>query len=150
MIITFIGHANLVCKDELRFAIRDAIIKNAEYEDKWVFYCGGYGNFDMMCADICHCIKKEHQNSEIVFITPYMDIADQAKINDMLDRGRYDSVIYPPIENIPKKFAIVARNRWMIEESDLIVAYVDHNFGGAYNSYKFALRKNKKVINLYK
>ena len=35
-------------------------------------------------------------------------------------------------------------------KTELSVAYVDHNFGGAYNSYKFALRKNKKVINLYK
>ena len=36
----------------------------------------------------------------------------------------------------------------MIENSDLIIAYVNNNYGGAYKSLRYAMRKNRKIINL--
>ena len=35
----------------------------------------------------------------------------------------------------------------MVRSADLIIAYVNNSFGGAYKSYKYALRRNKKIVN---
>ena len=38
----------------------------------------------------------------------------------------------------------------MISQSDLIIAYVNHKFGGAYSALRYARAKNKDIINLGK
>ena len=78
-----------------------------------------------------------------------MTISEQEKIKEMLNYGLYDSSIYPPIEKVPPKFAISKRNEWMITNSDLIIAYVNHNYGGAYKTLEIAKRRKKKIINIY-
>ncbi len=36
----------------------------------------------------------------------------------------------------------------MIEIADLVVAYVDHEWGGAYKTLSYAKKKCKRIINL--
>ena len=52
------------------------------------------------------------------------------------------------IENVPKKFAISYRNKWMIEKSDYVVAYIMRTFGGAYKFKTMAEKKGKRIINI--
>lgn len=60
----------------------------------------------------------------------------------------YDNIIIPEsVDGVYHKYAITAKNRWMVERSDLVLAYVHHR-GGAYSAVKYAERLNKKVINL--
>lgn len=149
MIITFIGHSCLYKHDFLIPKISSTIIENLSYNDPIVFYCGGYGDFDNICNYTCHLIKNTKKIScEIVFITPYITMAQQEKIKHLINSQIYDSVIYPPLEHIPAKFAIIKRNEWMIEQADLVIAYVKNNFGGAYTALKYAEKKKKRIINL--
>jgi len=37
---------------------------------------------------------------------------------------------------------------YMVEMADYVVAYVSHDWGGAYNTYKHAKRKGKEIFNL--
>ena len=60
----------------------------------------------------------------------------------------YDSVLYPEIENKPKRYAILYRNKYMVEKADYVIAYVSHNWGGAYSTYQYAKRKGKNIFNL--
>lgn len=61
----------------------------------------------------------------------------------------FDSVIVPDVVvGIHYKSAITKRNRWMIENSDIVVAYIYREFGGAYNAVKYAKKLNKTIINL--
>ena len=46
------------------------------------------------------------------------------------------------------KSAIQNRNRSMVDRSDLVVCYVDHQSGGAFQTMQYALKRGKKVINL--
>jgi len=46
------------------------------------------------------------------------------------------------------KSAIQIRNRHMIDRADLVIFYVDHNSGGAYQSMKYAEKQGKKILNL--
>jgi hypothetical protein len=50
-----------------------------------------------------------------------------------------------------KRYAIIKRNEYMIDESDFIIFYVTHRFGGgAYRALEYAKRKNKQYINISK
>lgn len=60
----------------------------------------------------------------------------------------YDETIFPDIEKIPKRYAIVLRIKWMIDNSDVVIFYINYSFGGTYNMYQYAKQKNKKLFNL--
>lgn len=148
MIITFIGHSSLGQNLDLDNKIKFEILKNIRENEKVFFYCGGYGDFDELCRRVCRNLQKENKNFEVVFVTPYITPSQQKKIEDYLLNGIYDSVVYPELENTPMRFAITNRNKWMIERADLIIAYVEYEYGGAYKAFKYAYKKGKIVINL--
>ena len=150
MIISFVGHSSLVSCDNLVEEVKLAIFDNQIPNEKTIFYCGGYGDFDKLSAKACRQIQKQYKNCEIVFITPYLTPSQQKKNRDLIDAGLYDAILYPPIEHVPPKYAINKRNEWMIEQADLIIAYVNHTFGGAYKTLQYAQRKKKHIINLAK
>ena len=52
--ITFVGHSSLKISDDLKKTIYETIKNNILPTDKIMFLCGGYGDFDNMCAKICH------------------------------------------------------------------------------------------------
>ena len=55
--------------------------------------------------------------------------------------------MYPEIEGGPKRFAITERNRWMVNNSDVLIADVILNSGGAAATRRYAVRRKKRVIN---
>ena len=57
--------------------------------------------------------------------------------------------IYPEgLEYTPPRFAISKRNQWMVMQSDYVIAYVEHSFGGAAQFTEYARKKHRMVINL--
>lgn len=62
------------------------------------------------------------------------------------DAADYDETVYPPLENVPRRYAITRRNEYMADCADVIVAYVIHSFGGAYKTLCYAQRKKKRII----
>ena len=56
---------------------------------------------------------------------------------------------YPEgLESIHPRYAISWRNKWMIQESDVVVTYITHSWGGASQYAELAERKHKQVINI--
>ena len=145
MIITFCGHSNFsfndVTKDELKNLLIEKIRKNPTCK----FYLGGYGDFDRLCLSVLRELKKEFSNIELLFITPYLD-KNYSKLEFAKDY--YDAIIFPPIENVPRKFAILKRNEWMVNSADLVIAYVTCSWGGAAKTLAYAKRKNVPIYNL--
>ena len=149
MIISFIGHSFVPSQDTVKLFVKEQIENSISGVGDVTFYLGGYGDFDGICACVCRELKSKKQNYiELVYVTPYITLSAQKKIKEMQSFGLYDSSIYPPIERTPPKFAISKRNEWMINNSDLIIAYVNREYGGAYKSLRYAKRKNKKIINI--
>ena len=148
MIITFVGHGSMQFSHDLSRKIKKTILENTGIGEAVTFYCGGYGDFDIHCASVCRSSKSHIPNCEVVFVTPYFTSSQQAKLKNFVDMGLYDSIVYPPIEKTPPRFAISKRNEWMISKADLVIAYVSRTYGGAYQTLQFARRKKKRVINL--
>lgn len=105
-----------------------------------MFFHGGYGQFDHMAASIVWRLKGGYPHIESVLVLPYLDREVDASI--------YDYTTYPPLEKVPLKYAIVRRNRWMVENSDIVIAFVRHSWGGAATTFEYAERKNLKIIQL--
>ena len=100
-----------------------------------------YGNFDYLCARACRKILAEGIAGEVLLVTPYLNAVSE-------EHRLYDAVIYPPLEQVPPRYAISKRNQWMIRQADLVIAYVSASVGGAYKTLSFARKKKKNVINL--
>lgn len=90
-------------------------------------------------------LKNDFPEIELIFITPYID-KNYSKLE--FAKYHYDDVIFPPLENVPRKFAILKQNEWMVDEADLVIAYVMYSWGGAAKTLEYAKRKNKTIINL--
>ena len=61
----------------------------------------------------------------------------------------YDSIIIPEYtKRTHPKCAITKRNRWMVEQADLFVCYVERQEGGAYTAMKYAEKLGINIINL--
>lgn len=114
------------------------------------FLVGRNGNFDLMAASVIRKLKKETGNENIflILVLPY-ETAELRNNTDSFE-SYYDSIeICEASADCNFKHAIVARNRDMIDRSDMVVVYVKNKSGGAYQSLKYAEKNQKRIINLY-
>ena len=148
MIISFCGHSAYKEQKEhekMVLKILNERVGNTNCE----FFLGEYGNFDKFAYRCAKNFCANHTNSKLVFITPYASL-NHKKMDIQNIEERFDDIVYPSLENVPLRYAITHRNRWIVEQSDLIIAFIEHNYGGAYSTYIYAKRKNKEVHNLFK
>lgn len=63
-------------------------------------------------------------------------------------RDYSDTMLPESIETVHPRFAISWRNKWMIKQSDYVVTYVTHSWGGAAQFAELAEKQKKTVINV--
>ena len=80
MIITFIGHSAISHSKRLKEILKEQIINSVSSPTPVTCFLGGYGDFDNLCACACKDLKNEYPNIEVVYITPYLNQSEQAKI----------------------------------------------------------------------
>lgn len=149
-VCTFAGHrevyqANIA--DELDEAI-SRILKN---DDCFRFLVGGMGDFDGMCSSAVRRAKRNYPNKQISLelILPYL--TQELNENKSYYEISYDDVVVPiELAGVHYKSAITKRNRWMVDKSDWMIAFVYRDFGGAYTSLRYAEKKGLQIINLAK
>ena len=137
--VSFIGHREV---DNFRFIedqIEDIVKELIETKEYVEFYVGRNGEFDFLVASVIKRAQRDFgtSNNSLILVIPY-PIAD---IEDM--EKYYDEVWYPDeLFGVHYKSAIAKRNEWFVENSDLLVAYVERDYGGAYECLKKAQEKN--------
>jgi len=148
--VTFCGHRDVNdkrVKEELYKAISEILLP-LSFSDKVTFLCGGYGVFDCLCSTVIDEIRAQGVSPTVekIFVTPYITESYKERIEIL--RPHYDGVVFPPIEGVPLRFAIPRRNQWMVEQADIVIAYVTHGFGGAATTLSYAYQKKKKIVRL--
>ena len=136
---TFIGHSECYGIDEgqVRREI-SKLIKNGVTD----FISGGMGNFDWMCARIVFDLKKKYPQIRNYLVIPYLSF-------NIREPKYFDSVVYPEgFEKYHFKAAILARNRYLIDNSSYAICYVTHGWGGAAQTLERAKKKGLAIINL--
>ena len=86
-------------------------------------------------------------NSALIWVLPY----PTAELRDNLENfeAYYDEIeLCSAAAGSHPKGAIQIRNRQMVDRSDLVVFCVDHSSGGAYQTLRYAQRKDKEILNL--
>ena len=139
MVCTFFGHKDT--PKEIEPTLRSTLIDLIENKNATVFYVGNNGNFDTM---VRHQLENLSQTYPITYsvVLAYLPT----------EKNKYDDLshsIYPEgLETVPKRFAISWRNKWMIQQSDVVVTYVTRTYGGAAQFKELAERQGKTVIEL--
>ncbi|MBQ7896115.1 MAG: hypothetical protein IJ364_06125 [Oscillospiraceae bacterium] len=128
----FIGHRE--APESLAETLAEAIERHITELGVLEFVVGGYGAFDRMTARLLAAAKERHHEINIMLLTPYHP--SERKI--YLPKG-FEVSFYPPgMERVPKRLAIVRANRYMIEHSDCLIAYVWHPASNARELLEYA------------
>lgn len=141
-ICCFAGHRNdwhcLGIEEKLLKTIEDLILKGYS-----VFYDGGYGAFDIKCANIVLELRDKYPHIKLFrILTYYHHNKEKYELPYC-----YNGSIFPDIEEIYPKQKISKRNEWIVDNSDILVCHIEFNFkSGAYNMVKYAKKKNKTII----
>jgi hypothetical protein len=110
------------------------------------FIVGNYGGFDRIAARALVAAKAQHPEIVLLLLVPY----HPAERPIQAPPG-FDGTFYPPgMENVPRKFAIVRANRYMVEHVNYMIAYVWHPASNARDLVAYAIRKGVAVVNLGK
>ena len=143
----FAGHSNISNQEEIKIRLKNEIIYLIEKENVTEFYNGYKGAFDAVCARTVNELKKDYPFIKSFWVLSYMPREKDDYTDNLLKL--FDESIYPDLENIHPRFAIVKRNEWMVNNSDFLIAYVKHDWDGAFQTLRYAKRKKHiSIINL--
>ena len=138
------GHRNVFenIEDKLYTAVMNAAERGCE-----IFYTGAMGEFDSLFSSAVRKAKKTYPNIKLICVKPYF--TNDINIDKDYYAALYDDIIIPDeLAGLHPKAAIKARNRWIIDNSDIVLIYTVRNFGGAYEAKRFAERNGKRLIKI--
>ena len=138
---TFFGHRDT--PNEIAPALKEYLTYMIENKKVDLFYVGNQGHFDQMVRRILKELKVEYPHIRYAVVLAYIP-------QTPTDSEDFSDTVYPEgLENVPRKHAIYSRNLWLINNSEYVIAYVRHNFGGAAKFTELAKKKGKTVYNLF-
>ena len=140
--VSFIGHRevdNFVLVEEQIYSIVQELITTKEYVE---FYVGRHGEFDILVASVIKRAKREidENNSSLILVIPY-PVAEMETYEDYYDEVKYPKELY----KIHYKSSITKRNEWLVKNSDMLVAYVVRDYGGAAHCLNKAIERGIKI-----
>jgi len=98
------------------------------------FIVGHYGAFDRLAAKAVLEAKARHPEITLFLLLPYHPTE-----RPIIARKGFDGTYYPTgMENVPRRFAIIRANRYMIDSSDYLIAYVRNTIGSAAKILSYA------------
>ena len=87
-------------------------------------------------------LKQEYPQINYAVVLAYMP-SKKTEYDDYSD-----TMLPEGIEPVHPHYAISWRNNWMLKQSDYVVTYITHTWGGAYQYARKAGKNKKKVVNL--
>ena len=137
---TFFGHRE--CLETIKTKLRDTLIDLIENYAVEMFYVGNQGHFDYYVRCMLRDLMQKYPHIQYAVVLAYMP----GKQNEYDDYS--DTMLPEGIESVHPHYAISWRNNWMLRQSEYVVTYITHSWGGAYQYAKKAKRQKKIVINL--
>ena len=109
---------------------------------KYIFYVGHQGQFDAYVHSELKKLKHEYPQMNYAVVLAYMP-------GKKTEFGDYSDTMLPEgIESVHPHYTISWRNNWMLKQSDYVVTYITHSWGGTAQYAEKAKRQKKHVINL--
>ncbi len=152
--VCFTGHREIEPRkaSELKVNLRRTIIKF--YEDGFTNFLTGMAlGFDMMAAKTVLDLKEKCPEIVLICVVPFAGQADRWSPSK---RQGYEQILEEADQAITLsqryyKGCEMARNRFMLDHSDAVIAYYDGiRTGGTAFTYNTGLNTGKETINLFK
>ena len=147
VICTFVGHREPVVS-RLYERLSGVLEELAGGEDRLTFYVGGHSGFDSMGAEAVRQLKATHAAMDIrlILVLPYMT----SRLNsEQCYASAFDEIfVLDRASMVHPKRAILVRNQWIVEQSDVIIACVQRDYGGAYQTLKYARQRGKRIVDM--
>ncbi len=116
------------------------------------FYAGGAEGFDTLAAESVLVWKKRYYPQ--LKLTLALPSNTQAQGYSPAMRERYERIlasadeVYYASKNSNGPYALLARNRYMVEHADCCIAYLNNMSGGTLYTVNYALERGIPVYNL--
>ena len=106
---------------------------------------GNQGAFDRMVYKALCSLRKIYPHIALNVVLAYIPEKppEYAPYYDMAD-----TCIPEGLERVPKRFAILYRNKWLVSVSQIVVTYVRCGVGGAAKAEEYARKKGKEILAL--
>lgn len=132
-ICTFFGHRD--CPESIRGKLREAVEWLIREKNVVIFYVGNQGRFDAMALGVLRELRQEYPHIRYGVVLAYPP------------KGPVEpEAMYPEgLETVPPRYAISRRNDWMLRQTDYVITYITHSWGGA-AQYGEKARKQGKYI----
>ena len=115
---------------------------------------GTHGDFDAMAISVCRELIKQHPNVKITAVLTTLTPLQKGskELYSAIDLYRDIETMTYEIEEVYFKKQIVVSNQHMVDDSDLIICYVDMNKrkSGAKKAVRYAMKQGKDIVNLFK
>lgn len=106
------------------------------------FVVGQYGAFDHMAANAVAAAKRTHPEITLGILLAYHPAE-----RDVCPVTEYDYTVYPPeMERMPKRFAIIRADQYMIKNSDYLITYAWKRGSNAYKLLEYA--QKQKIVRI--
>ena len=139
---TFFGHHD--CPSSIKPKLREVLIDLIANQSVDMFYVGNKGTFDWLVRSVLRELAQAYPQINYTMVLERLP----GKQNEDYSEDFSDTMLPEGIEEVPPRFAIVWRNKWMLRQSDFVVTYITHSWGGAAQFAEMAERQKKTVINL--
>lgn len=142
MTCCFFGHKD--APPSIYDTLEEAIEKIIAEDNVTEFLVGNQGQFDGMVLKALRRIKEKYPHVSYNIVLAYMP-AEKEECNPY----EFGETMLPEgIENVHPRYAISKRNDWMVNESDIVLCYIKHSWGGASKYVEKAKHKGRIIINL--
>ena len=143
----FTGHRILDSRFDVN--LLDRVILNLIKSGTRNFYCGMATGFDMQAAEIVLEYKKSYN----IRLCACIPCEEQSKYFSEKDKRRYENILSACDEKIvlSSEYAdgcMQERDRFLVDNADVIVSYLRKKYGGTYYTVNYAIKQNKKIIEL--
>lgn len=147
--VAFFGHRQVYEHGRILQQLEVLIMELLQKKEYVEFLVGRNGDFDQLVSSVVLHTQRHYRkdNSSLTLILPYLTaeyINNRESYEDYYDQIE----ISDEASHAHPKAAIQIRNRKMVDRADLIVCYINHHNGGAYQTVQYAKRQGKVVINL--
>ena len=137
MVCTFFGKRD--APSSVRGRVRDEINRLID-EGVDLFYVGNNGNFDLPLQSVLLDIGGSR--SDFRFFVVLFRLDEGVNVE-------WRSTLFPEeLSSAPPRFAISVRNRWMINNSDIVVTYTNDRFSASFKWREAAKRRGLRIIDL--
>lgn len=147
-VCAFTGHRNIYAYDFDEHLL-ERVVLNLVKNGVRKFLCGMAIGFDMKAAQAVLSLKESY-NLQLVACLP---CANQSERFSAKNRNLYNEILSKcdevlVFESSYTRGCMFTRNRYLVDNSDVLVCFLRKTSGGTYYTVNYARKTNKKIIEI--